>query len=327
MADYSFDNAIGAEVVTMRHRGQPWRFPRQLAGRYEPESVLSRGGFGVLLTARDRRVFDRKVLIKTGYLDENELRVRNNASIPGYVAAMRKRFGIERSCLLHGQMRGIDGIPVLIDAFIAPSPQIRGPHPTDQGDVLHEDPACWKEVPYLVLSYFDGIPLDESCQRKNSDIVKNPRGYGRFLGFYLSNILKEFHRTSSFNGQSLRFVYQDLKPSNILVSPVQKRCCLIDFGGMASCFGDNQVVNPGVATDGYAPPEYYDHEIPDAERIKPVWDVFSLGATLKECFSLAGVAGDIGEAWSRFLARCTEADPKRRYLDMQQVSTALASLN
>lgn len=322
-------------IVELEDHGQKWRFPKVLAGRYRPERVLSQGGFGLLVVARDERLFDRKVLIKTGFVENRELEVPNNLAIPDRVNKMKNRFTIERNCLLHGQMRGIDGIPVLIDSFLEKSPHIRGPHRSGGGEtVYHKNPTYWESVPYLVLSYFDGVPLDTYCQKsanrqsKGSPpvIARNSKGFVRHLGIYLCNILQEFHKYKVV-GETCLFVYQDLKPSNVLFSERQNRHCLIDFGGMAMCLKDGRVINPLVKTDGYAPPEADDVSLRLADRIRPVWDVYSLGKTLKECIRMAKIDDSFRGAWNELLAKCTAEAPKDRYQDMQEVVKALLKLN
>jgi len=319
------DNIIGTDVVELERDGTIWRFPEVLAGRFEVESMLATGGFGALFTARDRKVFKRRVLVKTGLLGPDVLSLPNNASIPDLVKKIRERFGMEKNFLLHGQARQIDGIPVLLDAFLAPSPMIRGPHSTPQGDVFHDDPACWRDLPHLVLGFFDGIPLDNYCLKGGYLLKKNPFGFLRYLGTYLSNILDAFHRPMECGNKEFAFSYQDLKPANILVSERENRCCLIDFGGAAARV-NGQYVNAGVFTAGFAPPEARRVPIDPEDCLRPAWDVYCLGATLKETVRLAGVENDVPAEFREFIAACMADDPANRPQTMSEVTTRLLAI-
>lgn len=318
--DYQ-DTILQREVREFTIGGEKWRFPALLNKRFEVTDIINVGGFGALLKANDLYVFNRSVLIKTGFLPKKDLSVPNNMAIPDMVEDLNRRFGMERNLLLHGQMRHISGIPVLIDWFYEASPMIRGPHPSNNsGEVYHDDPRCWDKVAYLVLSYFDGEQLDRFCRSKPDQIRNNPTEYFKFLAYYLMNILGAFHKHEAFGSDTIQFIYQDLKPANILVSRTEKQYCLIDFGGMAAVSRNGQILNPGIYTDGFAPPEATATPFRPQEAVQPSWDVFTLGATLQQCMQLAGVqTPDL----RNFLEKCMQRNPRDRFQTMGQARDSL----
>jgi serine/threonine protein kinase len=304
-----------------------------LAERFEPTELLACGGFGVLLVARDRRVFQRRVLVKAGLLEPHLLSVPNNAALPRALDESRRRVEHERKMLLHGQFRGASGIPLLIDWFDDVDPLVRGPHRDVDGRTFtNDDPALWRAAPYLVLSYIDGMELDEHC--RTSRVTTKPLGACRALGFYLANTLDVFHRKEPFGPVELQFVYQDLKPANILVSRSEGTYCLIDLGSFA-VVGPSGPSNAGVSTPGYAAPELQRLDLRSACR--PRLDVYSLGVVLKECLQRAFGSPQpvpnipakqlqIPTPWQAFLDRCTAEDTEQRYQIMPEVAAALAKL-
>lgn len=329
----TYDDVVKRQVRVFRHAGRQYRFPALLAERFEPIDVLACGGFGVLLVARDRRVFQRRVLIKAGLLKPPLLSVPHDTALPGALAENRIRLEHERKMLLHGQYRGATGIPVLIDWFDDVNPHVRGPHRDPDGQPFtNDDPSLWQSAPYLALSYFDGMELDECC--RSPRFTANRLGACRHLGFYLTNTLAVFHRKEKFGTVELQFIYQDLKPANVLVSRSEGLYCLIDLGSFA-VVTPNGPSNVGVSTAGYAGPELQRLDLRSV--CQPRLDVYSLGVVLKECLQRSsGVerprldipASELGvpASWQSFLDRCTAEDPGERYQSIAEVNRALGQL-
>ena len=183
-----------------------------------------------------------------------------------------------------------------------------------------------------MLSYVDGMEVNDYCC--STRVTRNPLGACRSLGFYLSNTLGVFHRKARFGKWELQFIYQDLKPANILVSRSEGLYCLIDFGSFA-VIGPNGVSNGGISTTGYAAPELAKLDFSSA--CQPRLDVYSLGIVLKEFLQRAGGSQspqldisaaqlDIPAPWQSFLDHCTATDPDRRYQTMGDVARTLAQL-
>ena len=76
------DSVIGRDVRVFAYEGRAFRFPSLLGGRFEPVGVMARGGFGILLNALDRRVFDRHVLVKAALVGAHELARPRNTALP-----------------------------------------------------------------------------------------------------------------------------------------------------------------------------------------------------------------------------------------------------
>ena len=142
-----------------------------------------------------------------------------------------------------------------------------------------------------------------------------------------------------------RFIYQDLKPSNLLLAE-HDRVTVIDLGGCQLVnLATGQKLLQGSCTPGYCPPEC---EQPYS-LLTPASDVYTLGSTLFHLltgqspleFLPAGlplsqaraVRLDLGLAAERcrpgtrqFLERCLAGDAAARYADIAAVERVLDDL-
>lgn len=152
-------------------------------------------------------------------------------------------------------------------------------------------------VPYLVMEYVDGVPLNRYASAHNLSVdarLKLFRTICLAVGYAHRNLI----------------VHRDLKPDNILVSEdgIPK---LLDFG-IARLLGDAQpeVTGIGLMTKGYASPEQL-----AGLTITTASDIYSLGVIL--CELLTGekpgshprLDGDLGNVVSMALRQ----EPERRY--------------
>ncbi len=327
------DEAIGRQVRCFQNRGRVFRFPARFNDRFEPVRLLAVGGFGVLLEAQDTKVFKRSVLIKCSLPEGHVLSVPNNAALHRFVEEGRERMIHERKMLLHGAFRGASGVPMLIDWFDDVSPMIRGPHQTPDGQTfVNDDRHLWSAAPYLVLSYLDGQELSKHCS--TGAFQTKPLGSTRHVGFFLCNTLEVFHEPRPFGGQDISFIYQDLKPANVMVSRSEKMFCLIDLGSFA-VVTPRGAGNVGMTTEGYGAPELRQQ---GRAACKPAVDVFSLGVVLKECLQrakrtsgavrldIAAADLDVPDPWRDLLDRCTAADPTERFQSLPELRNALMKL-
>lgn len=206
-------------------------FIDQRIGSYKIVSELGRGGMGaVYLGERIDGKFAQKVAVK---LLKREL---NTADI-------RRRFARERQILA---ALAHPNIARLLDAGT-----------TDDG------------LPFLVMEYVEGLPIDDFCEVHALDLEERLR------------IFRTVCDAVAFAHRNL-IVHRDLKPSNILVTEdgVPK---LLDFG-------ISKLLKPEFAAEsahtvtklGAMTPEYASPEQLRGESVTTATDIYSLGVILYE---------------------------------------------
>ncbi len=197
-------------------------------GSYRIERLLSRGGMGtVYLASRDDGQFERRVALKL---------LPPGADDPDSL----QRFRAERQILARLEH---PAIARLYDGG-----------ETEQG------------VPFLVMEYVEGLPLDAYCDRNRLGIDDRLRLFRRLLD------------AVSYSHQNL-LVHRDIKPANILVT-AEGEPKLLDFGiakQLARSEGDPWLTHMRVMTPGYASPEQV-----RGEAITTASDVYALGVVLYE---------------------------------------------
>ena len=200
-------------------------------GSYQVLQLLGEGGMGeVYLGARADEQYQQLVAIKV-------LRPAFGIS-----QAMLLRFRAERQILAN-----LDhpGIARLLD-----------------GGVTAE------ELPYLVMEYVDGIPIDIYCRQNGLSIEDRLR------------LFRQVCAAVEYAHGSL-VVHRDIKPANILVT-TQGTPKLLDFGIAKLLDADGAEVASTRATDRLMTPEYASPEQVLGERITTSADVYALGVLLYE---------------------------------------------
>ncbi|HEX3126118.1 MAG TPA: tetratricopeptide repeat protein [Thermoanaerobaculia bacterium] len=198
-------------------------------GPYRIERLLSRGGMGtVYLATRDDGQFERRVALKLLHPGTDD-------------PEDLQRFRAERQILARLEH---PAIARLYDGG-----------ETEQG------------VPFLVLEYVEGLPLDDYCDHNRLEIDDRLRLFRRLLD------------AVSYAHQNL-LVHRDLKPANILVT-AEGEPKLLDFG-IAKQLAREREGEPGLTrfrmmTPGYASPEQV-----RGEAITTASDVYALGVVLYE---------------------------------------------
>jgi len=186
-------------------------------------------------------------------------------------------------------------------------------------------------LPYLVMEYVDGVPIDEYCARQALGATDRIRLFRR-----VCDAVSHAHRSL--------VVHRDIKPSNILVagdgSPK-----LLDFGVAKLLSGDGTTTDTPTApsrrllTPDYASPE----QLHGSGPITTSADVYSLGVLLCELLTGARpapastpglkttpppalktrparpLAGDLGT----IVRAAIEEDPARRYASVDHLSADL----
>lgn len=201
----------------------------QTIGPYQIEEEIGRGGAGqVFLGTRSDPDFQQKVAIKLIPLGR-------------YSQSVQKRFLLERQILSDLDH---ENIARLLDGGIS-----------DEG------------IPYLIMEFIDGVPIDEYCDRR---------------ALNLEHRLELFRRVCDAVHYAHRqlVVHRDIKPGNVLVDK-QGRVKLLDFGVaklLEPGFAENA---PATETVGrMATPEYASPEQLKGERLSTATDIYSLGVLL-----------------------------------------------
>jgi serine/threonine protein kinase/Tfp pilus assembly protein PilF len=206
-------------------------FINQKIGSYKILRELGRGGMGaVYLAERADGKFTQKVAVK---LLKREL---NTADI-------RRRFARERQILA---ALAHPNIARLLDAGTT-------------GDGL----------PFLVMEYVEGLPVDDFCAARNPDLEERLQ------------IFRTVCDAVAFAHRNLT-VHRDLKPSNILVTGdgIPK---LLDFGISKLLTPEFEAESANTVTKlGAMTPEYASPEQLRGESVTTATDVYSLGVILYE---------------------------------------------
>lgn len=314
--------------------------PEIVADRYKVEDVLSSStGFGLILIAKDMRLFERKVLIKASNY-KNSIK-KGNIDNEEIIKKRRKEIEYEFKILNIVRRINLPNVPVVRDFVYSYCPTILYQSDTCELNDLSLKNYAYDE-PYIVLQYIPGITLDEYIEQNQID-RESPDWQMEVLSLVkqILKTLQKMHKIGEKNEKVQKLIYQDLKPSNILVTN-QMNFALIDFGGTATVTNDGKILNRGVGTYGYIPPELAKSYLPFDERV----DIYTVGVLMYEL--LTGInpillANNDGVAtldylklnchWkiAEIIKRATDHDVNRRYKNTEEMKNdifqALVYLN
>jgi eukaryotic-like serine/threonine-protein kinase len=200
----------------------------QTIGIYEITDELGDGGMGaVYLAQRTDGKFEQKVAVKMLKREYNTKQIR-------------RRFELEKEiqAKLHHP-----NIAALLDSGT-----------TDDG------------VPYLVMEYIEGVPIDVFCAEKSLDLKAR---------------LKLFNKVCEAVGYAHRnlIIHRDLKPSNIIVTE-KGDPKLLDFGISKLLDAELSDDTNAVTLLGAMTPEYASPEQIKGEIVTTATDIYSLGVVL-----------------------------------------------
>jgi len=232
----------------------------QRVGPYRLLKKIASGGMGaVYVAARDDHEFEKKVAIKV---------VRPGMDTEGIL----QRFLMERQLLASLDHQNIAG---LLDGGT-----------TEDG------------LPYLVMEFVEGTPIDEYCDQNKLNTSERLR-----LFITVCEAVQYAHRNL--------IVHRDIKPANILVTS-EGTVKLLDFG-IAKLLGPATAnLQTGLTID--AAPMTPDYASPEQVRGDPITtasDVYSLGVLLYKLLTgRSPYRVDKGNAAALFLA-ITDTDSQR----------------
>ncbi len=300
----------------------------QLVGnRYRITKVFAdSGGMGLIYAAADTRCADNLVLIKTTRYDTGRharhFRYTADEAVK-HIIQTRKILEWEKKILVRFRNDGLNNLPSPNDFFYDRSLTLQSRYPGRNGDFTLPDEILQQE-PYLVMEYIDGAMLEKRIHDPafRANLEENLLALCREL---LTTLIR-LHRLVDVNGRSARFLYQDMKPANILVSH-DTYYTLIDFGAVTLVLNDRTTEpTAGCITPGYAAPEASNGR---EHIIDPRFDIYTLGATLWHAVTLQDPRElgsefptlspaelqkhGISKPFIRIIALALARDPERRY--------------
>ena len=169
----------------------------------------------------------------------------------------------------------------------------------------------------LVMEYVPGITLKERIARYVA--VREVQAVGWGIGICRILAFLQWQRPP--------VIYRDLKPSNIMITPLSQ-VKLIDFGASVGAEGGKGHVDIPVGTKGYAAPEQFVR----GGTIDMRTDMYGFGAVMLYMLtgqSPSGAGGNwfrvladgtaISKSLKTVLSRCVQPDPNRRYRCFEEI--------
>lgn len=309
-----------------------------LHNRYEIEDVFAdSGGMGVLYAARDLKCKGNRVLIKTtrydGGVNARHFRYTAKDAV-SHIEKLRKIIAWEKKILVRFKNTDIANIPSVNDYFLGESMLLQTRYEGRMGEFALP-PEVLEQEPYLVMEKISGRPLNkllrDSAFRRDRLELKTLRMAKEILTIFI-----KIHKATRFGGQQGYFIYQDLKPANILVSPGDY-FTLIDMGAVTLHLG-GRTTEPtaGCITAGYAAPEAANGR---EARIDKRFDLYTLGVTMWEVLTgqdPQDIGGEFPElslaplreqglhaSTLKILHRALERDPDQRFRNAAEMRKAV----
>ena len=273
--------------------------PQILAGRYIPQQLLGKGGFGAAYLACDRHTTKlRKCVVKQfqppDHLNEKTLNIAEELFTRE--AEVLESLGNE-----HPQ------IPDLYAFFPL---------------ILSEENDSENEFFYLVQEFIDGETLEQEVQKK-----------GHFNEAEVLEVLENMLQVLQFVHDH-HSIHRDIKPSNIMRDR-QGKLYLLDFGAVkrVTGAGTSPYSSTGIYSFGFAPPEQM-----QGRQVYPSTDLYALAATCLRLLTGKPIQElydsynnqwawrrhtEISDNLATILERMLFATPKERFLSAQAVLNAI----
>jgi serine/threonine protein kinase len=337
---------VRAEVPAGDNRGKIFTVAQPLAQRYEIVNFFASGGMGLLLEGIDLRTQCR-VIIKTNLFYDviPYARVRDQDGFTNQLRLPRKTLEMERRILVLLRNAGCNAVPHPNDFVYDANPQLEGPYTTeDRKEWAYADADMLAAEPYLVMEYVQGQSLAQILEQAPGKRLSELRSL-RIMS-KVADVLHVLHQPKAMRaGMTWQLIYQDLKPSNLLIGS-QDRVTVIDLGGCQLLNIDtSQKLLPGAATAGYCPPECEE----PYNLLTPAADVYTVGANLFQLltgksplellppalganqprsaqFDLKQLDGVCRPEVQGLIARCLDPDPAKRFADAQSLQQAMQAI-
>ncbi len=210
-----------------------------LRDRFDVQSVLGQGGFGITYLARDRERGDlcaMKELAPAGTVRKSDGTLDWAAVGPGAAERLRHAFMREGKTL---RSLRIKGVPAVRESF------------------------SQNKTAYLVSEYVTGTTTLQQL------LTQQGRQSGEFVEALLDDLLPILDQL-----HNRRILHRDIKPSNLLLGE-DGHVWLIDFGSAREWHRDATLNHTVEYTPGYAPPE----QLSEKGRRGPATDLYGLCAT------------------------------------------------
>ena len=326
--------------------------------RYELYDILSAaGGFGIIYKAQDKRLEGHEVLIKARRYDNEPglFTYQNDSSRESRIEKIREKTLFEAECLKMFKDNRESRMPILNDIVWGFSPSIYGPHKDIDGNEYYIKDDYIYDEPYIVMQVIEGVNLWDYVKEGPEAIVYS-KGYKSYfewemqvLGYMkeIATIFSSFHRLRTKGDLSYYYIYQDLKPENIILSH-ERYVTLLDFGGITRIkvtlrpdengmmreYTETSMGSPGLGTFGFKAPEARNSAL--VKTLDKRCDIYTLGATMYQMLtgfdfadilideeadiplekSLKGVCSD---STYDVLKKCLERDREKRYADVMDL--------
>jgi serine/threonine protein kinase len=337
---------LKATVPTGHNRGKTFTVAQPLAGRYRIMRFFASGGMGLLLEGLDVRTQGR-VVIKAilNYDVIPYARVRDQEGFTNQLRLPRKTLEMERRILVLLRNAGCNAVPHPNDFVYDVNPHLAGPYATEDGQGWrYDDDEMIAAEPYLIMEAVHGQSLETLLEQMPDKKLTEARALRIFQ--QVADVLQTLHQPKPMKpGMTWQLIYQDLKPSNLLIS-AQDRVTVLDLGGCQLVNLDTkQKLLPGACTAGYCAPE--------CERpygiLTPAADVYTVGTNLFQVMTgrspVEFLAASLGKnqaqavhldtrllhgqckpALKSLIERCLETDPERRYPDAHALLRAMHAI-
>ena len=326
--------------------------------RYELYDILSvAGGFGIIYKARDRRLGDHEVLIKSRRYDGEPglFSFKNDKSRFDKIDRIRDKTLFEAECLKMFKQNRESRMPILNDIVFGFSPSIYGPHTDIYGNEYYIDDEYIYDEPYIVMQVINGTNLWDIVKDGTQKLCKE-RGFKCYYEWErtvleyakeITTIFSEFHKPRNDEEDEYYYIYQDLKPENIILSH-DRFLTLLDFGGITKIklkirtgingqkerYSETAGGSPGLGTFGFQAPEARNNAM--IKSLDQRCDIYTLGATLFQLltgFDMADILDNedseipleqalknvCSDETYAVIKKCLERDREKRYRTMSEV--------